>query len=73
MTLSEIEVYYKNDIANNLDKHEKSGKEALDYMDHSTAKYHGKTIYSLYVPKILNEETVQVFKQTAETMASIGI
>lgn len=71
MTLSEIEVYYKNDIANNLDKHEKSGKEALDYMDHSTAKYHGKTIYSLYVPKILNEETVQVFKQTAETMASI--
>lgn len=71
MTLSEIEEYYKSDILNNPAKHEKSGKEALDYMEHSTAKYHGKTIYSLYVPKILNEETVQVFKQTAETMASI--
>lgn len=71
MRLPEIEAYYKNEITNNLALHEKSGKEALDYMDHSTAKYHGKTIYSLYVPKILNEKTVQIFKQTAEMMATI--
>ncbi len=71
MTLREIEEYYKQDIENNLTLHEKSGKEALDYLEHSTAKYHGKTIYSLYVPKIINEETVWGFKQTAETMASI--
>ena len=71
MTLREIEEFYKQDIENHLSIHEKSGKEALDYLEHSTAKYHGKTIYSLYVPKIINEETVWVFKQTAETMASI--
>ncbi len=71
MTLPEIENFYKNEITNNLDSHIQSGKDALDYLDHSTAKYHGKTIYSLYVPKILNLETVKVFKQTAEMMASI--
>lgn len=71
MTLPEIEAFYKKEIINHLDSHWESGKEALDYLDHSTAKYHGKTIYSLYVPKILNKETVSVFKQTAETMAAI--
>lgn len=71
MTLPEVEEYYKKEITNNLDFHWQSGLDALDYLEHSTAKYHGKTIYSLYVPKILNMETVNVFKQTAETMAAI--
>lgn len=71
MTLTEIESFYKKDIENNFLKHQKSGLKSLDYLEHSTAKYHGKTIYSLYVPKILNEETVFVFAHTAETMACI--
>ena len=54
-----------------MPQHLASGKEALDYMEHSTAKYKGKTIYSLYVPKILNPETKDKFKQIAETMACI--
>lgn len=71
MTLNEIEAFYKEDISAHLNEHETSGKEALDYLDHSTAKYKGKTIYSLYVPKILNVETKDHFKQIAETMAGI--
>jgi len=71
MTLNEIEAFYKNEIAKNLTEHERSGKVALDYLDHSTAKYKGKTIYSLYVPKILNETTKEHFKEIAETMAGI--
>lgn len=71
MTLTEIESFYKKDIENNISKHRKSGFQSLEYLDHSTAKYHGKTIYSLYVPKILNEETVRVFALIAETMACI--
>jgi len=71
MNLNEIEEFYKKDIAQQLKEHEASGKEALDYLDHSTAKYKGKTIYSLYVPKILNVETKDHFKQIAETMAGI--
>lgn len=71
MTLNEIEAFYKKDIEDNLSEHEASGKVSLDYLDHSTAKYHGKTIYSLYVPKILNPKTEQHFKEIAETMSGI--
>lgn len=71
MELTALEQFYFDHINANRKEHEESGKEALDYLDHSTAKYHGKTIYSLYVPKLLNEKTVEVFRQTAETMAGI--
>ncbi len=71
MTLNEIEAFYKADITKQPKVHEESGKAALDYLDHSTAKYKGKTIYSLYVPKILNPETVDKFRYAAETMAGI--
>lgn len=71
MTLPEIEAFYKKEILSNLPEHKKSGKEALAYLEQSTAKYHGQTIYSLYVPKILNEQTVHEFKKIAETMAGI--
>lgn len=71
MELTALEQFYYDHINANRTEHEKSGKEALDYLDHSTAKYHGKTIYSLYVPKLLNEKTVEVFRQTAETMVGI--
>jgi len=69
--LTALEEFYSKHIVENRALHEASGKEALDYLEHSTAKYKGKTIYSLYVPKLLNEQTVEVFKNTAETMASI--
>lgn len=71
MNLAALEQYYFKHINENREAHEASGKAALDYLEHSTAKYKGKTIYSLYVPKLLNKETVEVFKKTAETMACI--
>ncbi len=71
MELKALEQFYYDHINAHLKEHEKSGKDALDYLEHSTAKYHGKTIYSLYVPKLLNEKTVEVLKETAETMAGI--
>ena len=71
MELTAIEQFYFDHINAHKKEHEVSGKEALEYLDNSTAKYHGKTIYSLYVPKLLNEKTVEAFRQTAETMAGI--
>ena len=71
LELKEIEVFYENELGKRLAEHEKSGKAALDYLDHSTAKYKGKTIYSLYVPKILNEQTKERFAWIAQTMAGI--
>lgn len=67
----EMEKYYIQDIQDNLEKHQESGLVSLDYLEHSTAKYHGKTIYSLYVPKFISEETELILKDAAETMANI--
>lgn len=71
MTLTEIEEFYKEEIRDHILAHQKSGRDALAYLDHSSAKYHGKTIYSLYVPKILEEATVLRLKTASETMAGI--
>lgn len=71
MELTQLEQFYYNHINENRKEHEESGKAALKYLENSTAKYKGKTIYSLYVPKLLNQKTVEVFKYTAETMAAI--
>lgn len=70
-SLNDIEEMYKIDIKDNFDEHRESGKAALEYLENSTAKYKGQTIYSLYVPKILNPKTTQHFKEIAETMAGI--
>ncbi len=71
LELKEIEKIYQKDIEEKMSKHQSSGKDALDYLEHSTAKYKGKTIYSLYVPKILNEKTKDKFAWIAQTMAGI--
>ena len=44
MELTALEQFYFEHINAHREEHEKSGKEALDYLDHSTAKYHVKTI-----------------------------
>lgn len=71
MKLTDLEQFYYEHITQHREEHELSGKAALNYLEHSTAKYKGKTIYSLYVPKLLNRETVAAFQQIAETMAGI--
>lgn len=69
--LVEMEKFYCSDIEKHMKLHQESGKLALQYLENSTAKYHGKTIYSLYVPKLISKETEMRFKDAAETMAGI--
>lgn len=70
-SLNEIEQICKKEIEQQYEKHLESAKVAQDYLEHSTAKYKGKTIYSLYIPKILNAQTTAMLKETAETMVRI--
>lgn len=70
-SLNEIEQFCVNEIEENFEKHKEKAAKSLDYLDHSTAKYKGKTIYSLYVPKIFNTENTKYIKYIAETMVRI--
>ncbi len=70
-SLKEIEALCKKNILNNFEEHKRKAEVSLDYLEHSTAKYKGKTIYSLYIPKIFNEESTKYLKYIAETMVRI--
>ena len=61
----------KTFIEENFAECVESGKVELDYLEHSTAKYKGQTIYSLHIPKIFTKESEAVIKNAAETMYGI--
>lgn len=69
--MKELNEFCKTFIEENLEECERSGWEELDYLEHSTAKYKGETIYSLHIPKIFTEEAEVVIKDAAETMYGI--
>ena len=50
---------------------QESAKKELDYLEHSTAKYKGQTIYSLHIPKMFTLEAKEVLEHGAETMYGI--
>lgn len=70
-TLTEIEKLTRKLIEEDMETHKQKAEDSLRYLDHSTAKYKGQPIYSLYIPKILNEEGALYLKQIAETMTGI--
>lgn len=69
--MKKMNAFCKRYIEENLEECARTGREELDYLEHSTAKYKGETIYSLHVPKIFTEEAEAVVKDAAETMFGI--
>lgn len=54
-----------------MEEHAKSAKEANDYILHSTAKYHGRCVKALYVPKIYTGAEKALFQQLVATICGI--
>ncbi len=71
MNMEAFNLQCKKIIENNWEENKEKAKDYLAYMDQSTAKYHGETIYSLYMPKMFPVETVNYIKNIAETMYGI--
>lgn len=69
--MKEIGEKCKSYIEHNFSSSEESSKEELNYLEHSTAKYKGQTIYSLHIPKMFTLEAKAVLKHGAETMYGI--
>lgn len=40
-----------------------SAQEALSYIRNSTAKYHGRCVRTLYIPKLFREKDIRIFEQ----------
>lgn len=69
--MKNIQERCKSYIEHNFSLCEESSKKELDYIEHSTAKYKGQTIYSLHIPKMFTPKAILVLKQGAEMMYGI--
>lgn len=69
--MTELEQEYIGQIEENRKAHYDSGQEALDYITGSTAKYHGRCVRTLYVPKIFRPEDIDRFRGLIQTLYGI--
>lgn len=58
----ELNEEYKNIIEDNRQECYKSGQEVLDYILNSTAKYHGRCVRALYMPKLFTDKDIEYFE-----------
>lgn len=69
--MKQLNQEYRRIIENNLERHQLSGRQELEYMQNSTARYHERVIRTLYMAKLFPVETVQFLKEQAEMMHQI--
>lgn len=69
--MDNFNLYYKKIIEDNFEENLKTSKEFYNYLDNSTAKYKGQTIYALYMAKAFPGEVIDYLKESSEKMYGI--
>ena len=69
--LAEINKEYMEGIEENREEDFASAAKALSYIQNSTAKYHGRCVRTLYIPKIFTEWDIQVFEKAITDLYGI--
>lgn len=73
MTMKDMNEHYKGLIEEHFQENVQTAKASLDYLEHSSAKYKGTPIYSLYMPQVFPREVKDFLKASVETMYGILI
>lgn len=71
MQLLELNREYCESVAKEKERHAKSATEEIAYINSSTAKYHGRCVSTLYVPKIFTDQDVEAFCGLIKTLYGI--
>lgn len=71
MQLTELNQEYCKNIRNERDYHAKSALEEIAYINNSTAKYHGRCVSTLYIPKMFTEEDIANFRRLVKVLYGI--
>lgn len=71
LELVELNREYCKNIERNKEIHAKSALEEISYMNQSTAKYHGRCVSTLYVPKLFTKEDISNFRGLIKTLYAI--
>lgn len=69
--LAEINKEYMEGIHGDRGEDFASAGRALSYIQNSTAKYHGRCVRTLYIPKIFTEWDIQVFEKAIADLYGI--
>ena len=67
----ELNQNYCQRILEDKEAHAKSALEEIAYINGSTAKYHGRCVRSLYVPKMFTDEDIENFKELLSVLYGI--
>lgn len=71
LELVELNRAYCKNIENDKEAHAKSAQEEIVYVNQSTAKYHGRCVSTLYVPKIFTGDDISNFRQLIKRLYGI--
>ena len=69
--LTELEQEYREIVEKDLKAHAASAKEISRYIENSTAKYHGRCVRTLYIPKLFTVKEVELFEELIQTLYGI--
>lgn len=71
ITSAELNQEYCAYILKDKERHAKSALEEIAYMNGSTARYHGRCVSTLYVPKLFTKKDIANFRQLIRTLYDI--
>lgn len=71
INMEDFNLLYKELIEIEFEENLRTAKDSLDYLEQSTAKYKGETIYSLYMAKAFPDHVVDYLKEMSEIMYGI--
>ena len=71
LQLEELNQNYCENIKQDKAAHAKSAAEEIAYVNSSTAKYHGRCVSTLYIPKMFTEEDIRIFHGLIEVLYGI--
>ena len=69
--IKELVQEYREIVEKDLTVHGTSAQEISNYIQNSTAKYHGRCVRTLYIPKLFTLDEVALFEQLIETLYGI--
>jgi len=69
--IKELVQEYRGIVERDLTSHGISAKEISNYIQNSTAKYHGRCVRTLYIPKLFTLDEVDLFEQLIKTLYGI--
>ena len=69
--MRDINEYYRGIIDSDFSKNVGSAANQKHYIENSTARYHGRIVYTMYIPKLFSKEAAQYFEELTDTMYTI--